>query len=990
MSIPTENGRISGIQLFRQILYDTIPMPATLWDEQGNIIDCNNAMVKFLKCESKENCLQRFFAYATPIQPCGLSSSEKVASLLKQTAELGHAHFEWTHIIDNEVVDVELDCICMRQYGGQYTAMYTKDMRELKRRQTAEEESRAKTKFLARMSHEIRTPMNAVLGITEMQMHRDGLHADTEEAFSRIYSSSNLLLSIINDILDLSKVEAGKMEILDAPYEVASLLVDTVQLNLMHIGSKSIEFKLTVNEDVPARFIGDEVRIKQVMNNVLSNAFKYTEEGMVSLDVSVKDIEDGKKMLTFVVQDTGQGMTREQLNSLFEIEFTRFNAASNKAIEGSGLGMNIAYQLAHLMGGDIKVSSEPNVGTTFTILVPQTPNDDEALGKKTIANLQNIETAQRALKRQSRLAGVHMPYGRVLVVDDVESNLYVAKGLLMPYKLTIETVDSGRAAIHKVRNGQIYDIIFMDHMMPGMDGIEATKKIRDMGYEAPIIALTANTVMGQSELFIKNGFSGFISKPIDVNRLNTYLLRMIRDKQPPEVLAAAARDQEMEQKTSGAEENFPQTPGELSARLRESFVRDAKRSAEALNSAMSQRHLDTSAFKIYIIHTHALKAALQNINEPILSAIASALEQAGREGDNATINALTPGFLIRLNDIIKETTENLATQAKKVLAKNGASNGASKTNGNTTQSNPTTKPTATLTNANGPATANITNANGLTTTAPTNDNITAQSSSNNATKAQFAVGAMPPAQRVFVVDDSDTNLILAEEALEDFYELYTMDSADKMFRMLEKIKPNLILLDIQMPDTDGYEAMAKIKENPALSAIPVVFLTATVTPEITAKARRLGSADIIQKPFVAEHLRKKINVWLTKPGNKPTVLIVDDTPMIISTLSRMLLPLYNVKVAKDGKEGLRLANSHTIDLILLDLHMPGISGFDVLTQLKENEKTRNLPVIFITGSDESDDEEQGFLLGAVDYIKKPFVEESVLHRVELHIHGGKI
>jgi len=967
-----ENGKVSGIQLFRQILYDTIPMPATLWDENGNIIDCNNAMVKFLRCESKENCLQRFFAYSTPAQPCGLPSQDKAANLIKQTAELGHANFEWTHIIDDEVVDVELACICMKQYGEQYTAMYTKDMRELKRRQTAEEESRAKTKFLARMSHEIRTPMNAVLGITEMQMHREGLPADTEEAFSRIYSSSNLLLSIINDILDLSKVEAGKMEILDAHYDVASMLVDTVQLNLMHIGSKPIQFKLTISEDIPSCFLGDEIRIKQVMNNILSNAFKYTEEGTVSLDVSVTDAYDDKRMLTFVVKDTGQGMTREQLDNLFEIEFTRFNSANNKSIEGSGLGMNIAYQLIGLMGGNIKVKSDSGVGTTFMVSIPQMPHGDTTLGKETVTNLQNIETAQRALKRQSRLAEVHMPYGRVLVVDDVESNLYVAKGLLMPYKLTVETVDSGRAALHRIRGGQVYDIIFMDHMMPGMDGIEATKKIRDMGYDAPIIALTANTVMGQSELFIKNGFSGFISKPIDVNRLNTYLLRMIRDKQPPEVLAAAARDQEMEQKGTFAEV-FPQTPGEMSARLRESFVRDARRSAEALTSAMSQRHLDTSAFKIYIIHTHALKAALQNINEPILAAIASALEQAGREGDDATINALTPGFLTRLDDVVKEISDNLAKQAQQALARTAQNGGRPVAQTNNRGSNGhTSNNGANSSNANGNAIAN------------------AQSTTSDNANAQSAVGALPSAGvKIFVVDDSDTNLILAEEALEDFYELYTMDSADKMFKLLAKVKPQLILLDIEMPNMDGYEALAKIKDDPTLAAIPVVFLTATVTPEITSRTKQLGAADIVQKPFVAEKLRKKINVWLTKPGSKPTILIVDDTPMIISTLSRMLLPLYNVKVAKDGIEGLRLANTHTLDLILLDLNMPGISGFDVLTELKENEKTRNLPVIFITGSDETDDETQGFSLGAVDYIKKPFVEESVLHRVELHIHGGK-
>jgi CheY-like chemotaxis protein len=769
--------------------------------------------------------------------------------------------------------------------------------------------------------------MNAVLGITEMQMQRDNLSVETEEAFSRIYSSSNLLLSIINDILDLSKVEAGKMEIVPDTYNTASMLVDTVQLNLMHIGSKPIEFKLNVDENLPSYLIGDELRIKQVMNNILSNAFKYTNEGSVSLDVRAEDTS-----LVFCVNDTGQGMSKEQLAKLFEIEFTRFNLQNNKVIEGSGLGMNIAYHLIKMMNGTIRVESEVGVGTTFTVRIPQSKSGEELLGKKTVESLQNIETAQRALKRLSRLANIHMPYGKVLVVDDVESNLYVAKGLLMPYKLTVETVDSGRAAVHRVRNGNVYDIIFMDHMMPGMDGIEATKRIRELGYTNPIVALTANTVLGQSELFMKNGFSGFISKPIDVNQLNTYLLRLIRDKQPPEVLAAAARDQEIEEKTTGYESTA--SSGEVSARLKESFVRDAKRSSEAIAAVISREHIDAEAFKIYIIHTHAMKSALHNVGELIMSSVAGALEQAGREGDMETIFALTPGFLNRLDKVILSTSKSLAALAK-------------------------TKPVKKIVKT---------------------ETVSPASSED----------ADTPEQIIFVVDDSDTNLILAEEALEETYTVYTILSAAKMFEMLEKVKPNLILLDIEMPEMSGFEAMEKIKSDASLLSIPVVFLTATITPEIIARAKQLGAAEVFAKPFASEDLQSKAKEWISKPGSKPTVLIIDDTPMVISALSRMLLPLYSVKVAKDGKEGVQLALRHNIDLILLDISMPNVSGFDVLAHLKESKKTRGIPVVLITGSEETDDESQGFALGAVDYLRKPFIEENVLHRVELHIQGGKV
>jgi CheY-like chemotaxis protein/two-component sensor histidine kinase len=724
------------------------------------------------------------------------------------------------------------------------------------------------------------------------------------------------------------------MELVNDAYHTASMLVDTVQLNLMHIGSKPIEFLLNVDEHVPSFLIGDELRIKQIMNNILSNAFKYTDEGTVKLDVRV-NCENKKQTLVFCVSDTGQGMSKEQLQNLFEIEFTRFNLQSNKVIEGSGLGMNIAYHLINMMGGTIRVDSEVGVGTTFTVCIPQVQSGEELLGRETIESLQNIETAQRALKRLSRLANIHMPYGKVLVVDDVESNLYVAKGLLMPYKLTIETVNTGRAAVHKVRNGNIYDIIFMDHMMPGMDGIEATKKIRELGYTHPIVALTANTVLGQSELFLKNGFSGFISKPIDVNQLNTYLLRMIRDKQPPEILAAAARDQEIEQKAGGYADDINPTTGEVSVRLKESFIRDAKRSSEAIHAVITREYMDVDAFKIYIIHAHAMKSALHNVGEPILSSVAGSLEQAGREGDTETILALTSGFLKRLDEVVANTSKSLAASAKKNSKKKKAEEDS------------------------------------LTPTEKTQELLASE-------------------KIIFVVDDSDTNLILAEEALDDSYKIFTILSAHKMFEMLSKIKPNLILLDIEMPDMDGFEAMEKIKAEPTLNSIPVVFLTATVTPEIAARAKQLGAADIFAKPFTAEGLRGKVEGWLSKPGAKPTILIIDDTPMVISTLSRMLLPLYSVKAAKDGREGLDIANRHTVDLILLDIKMPGFSGFEVLESLKKHDKTRGIPVIFITGSDEIEDEALGFSMGAVDYIVKPFIEEKVLHRVGLHIQGGKI
>ena len=648
------------------------------------------------------------------------------------------------------------------------------------------------------MSHEIRTPMNVVLGITEMQMRKEGHTAETEEAFSRIYSSSNLLLSIINDILDLSKVEAGRMDIVPLPYETASLIVDTVQLNLMYIGSKRINFKINVCENLPAFLVGDELRIKQILNNILSNAFKYTSEGSVGFNVGMENGEGDELELIMQITDTGQGMTKEQIDHLFEIEFTRFNVQYNRAIEGSGLGMNIAYQLTQMMNGAINVESEPGVGTTITLRIPQRRENTEILGSDTVKNLQNLETTQRALKRFSRFDYTPMPYGRVLVVDDVESNLYVAKGLMLPYKLSIETAGSGYEAISKIEAGNVYDIIFMDHMMPGMDGMEATKTLRALGYTNPIVALTANTVLGQSELFLNNGFTGFISKPVDVYQLNTYLIRYVRDKQPLDVVDAVEREHAAKLEES-AILKAGGTEG-VSFRLKESFLRDAARSIDALGSALQQKFFDADAFKIFVIHTHAMKSALYNINENVLSQVAGALEMAAHDNDMATINALSGGFLARLEEVSHSVSADILKSA-------------------------------------------------VIDVKPAPDAEEDEEDESDAI--------------IFVVDDSDTNLILADEALGELYTVYTIISAQQMFKMLKKFTPDLILLDIEMPEIDGFETMETLKATPEHNKIPVVFITATVTEQVTEKAKQLGSLEVMSKPFTPEGLQSNVRRWLT-------------------------------------------------------------------------------------------------------------------------------
>ncbi|MDR0951954.1 MAG: response regulator [Oscillospiraceae bacterium] len=485
----------------------------------------------------------------------------------------------------------------------------------------------SKSKFLATMSHEIRTPMNAIIGISQMQMGREDLPYEAQEAIGKIYASGHGLLGIVNDILDLSKIETGKLEILPSEYDLASLINDTVSLYIAHLGSKPIEFSLKVYEDTPANFIGDELRIKQILGNILTNAFKYTDRGSVKMSVRHEKTADGINLIVSV-SDTGQGMKPEDVAALGN-EFARFNLETNRTTEGTGLGMSITNRLLGLMNGKMDIQSEFGVGSVFTITIPQLVAGEQTIGTELAARLSDFSYSRDRQTQQLQIVREYMPYGKALIVDDVETNLYVAEGLLRPYGISVTAVTSGYAAIDLVRAGESYDIIFMDHMMPKMDGIETVERLRSMGYTAPIVALTANALTGNEAMFREKGFDDFISKPIDIRRLNTVLNRFVRDK------SKAAESADSEKPIAKDNEG-------VSPKLIEVFTRDVSKAIPIL------RELGKDDIKLFTTTAHAMKSACANVGNASLSELAKALEKAGRAGDMTFIEANTPQFIEEL------------------------------------------------------------------------------------------------------------------------------------------------------------------------------------------------------------------------------------------------------------------------------------------------------------------------------------------------------
>ena len=506
--------------------------------------------------------------------------------------------------------------------------------------------SKAKSNFLATMSHEIRTPMNAVIGISQIELQKGGLSDEHATAFAKIYESGNNLLRIINDVLDMSKIESGKLEINPVDYDVPSLINDTVQLNVVRIGSKPIEFILDVDENLPSRLFGDDLRLKQVLNNLLSNAIKYTASGSVKLSVS-HFMSNEDFMLHFKVSDTGQGLKPEDLKKLFS-EYVRFDASANRTTEGTGIGLNITQNLVKMMDGVINVESEYGKGSTFEVTIKQKVADSKPIGKELAERLSSFKFSAKKQFANLQITREPMPYGKVLIVDDVESNLYVAKGLMAPYELSLETVLSGFEAIVKIQSGNRYDIIFMDHMMPEMDGIETTQRLRNLGYTGAIVALTANAIVGNEDMFIKNGFDGFVSKPIDLRHLNSVLNKFIRDKYPEEA-------QKYKSKTNS--ETSASTSNDLTAidpKLLEIVRSDAEKAVTTLRKTIANGDI-----KLFTTTAHAMKSALANVCEKEMSAAALALENAGRNGDKKFIEDNTDKFIESLLTLIEKLSPKI-------------------------------------------------------------------------------------------------------------------------------------------------------------------------------------------------------------------------------------------------------------------------------------------------------------------------------------------
>ncbi|WP_303840376.1 ATP-binding protein [Selenomonas ruminantium] len=567
---------------------------------------------------------------------------------------------------------VVLFCVfILYTFANQVAAEESTALREA--RDEALRANQAKSEFLANMSHEIRTPLNAILGMNEMIMREAG--GSIKKYAFNIKSAGDTLLSIINDILDFSKIESGKMEIVPVSYSLSSVLNDVYNMVSCKAGQKGLTFHMEVDPHIPDALRGDEVRLRQVVVNILNNAVKYTPKGSVTFKVQAADnLPDGQLVLEFITQDTGIGIREEDKAKLFA-KFQRLDLEKNRNIEGTGLGLAITVRLTEMMQGNITVDSVYGQGSTFTIRLPQTVEQDEPIGDFNA----RIEAALREEKHYKE--SFTAPAAKILVVDDNDMNLTVVQSLLEKTQLQIHTASSGKECLEKIAK-EHYDIVFLDHMMPEMDGIETLSRAKAMTgipcRNTPFIALTANAVAGVKEMFLEKGFDDYLSKPVDGKTLE----RMVQKYLPAEKLEKAAENTVSPEPQT--EEPSPVPPAESispaeeqidlatalkycggNEEMQKKFLTMFVSRREAVSSQLNN-DLETMNIEDYTTHVHALKSTALSIGGVKLSEAAKALEMAGHaycEGSEAERNGHLQYIQEHHNEAL-ELYKRLATEAK--------------------------------------------------------------------------------------------------------------------------------------------------------------------------------------------------------------------------------------------------------------------------------------------------------------------------------------
>lgn len=648
-----------------KIMLDSTSLACTFWDKDGKILDCNQEALNLFEVSSKEEFFSRFYDFSPLFQSDGTLSRVKIQEAIQETYRTGRKQFEWLHCTaKGERLPMEVILVRVKWREDYRVVGYTRDLRyieeiETKRRaadarnrelevqtRAAQVASETKSRFLASMSHEIRTPMNAIIGMSDL-IRTDNLDETQQTFFTDIKKMSKSLLQIINDILDFSKIEAGKMELVPIHFNLLELYDNLCSLSRFTAEAKDLEWRHSFDPEVPHIIYGDDVRLHQVLTNIINNAIKYTKEGYV--DFSVRCVcKENQKYLVFTVKDTGIGIKKEDFPRLFG-SFNQLDGKSNRGILGTGLGLAITKNLLTLMDGTIEFESEYGVGSVFTVMAPLVKGDPALMEEKHLVGSSWVIATDDT---------------QVLVVDDNQINLKVAVAFLANHKIRADTAEDGVQALRKVQE-KTYDLVFMDQMMPGIDGIETTKRIRRLEHtrfkDMPIIALSANVFSDAREAFFAAGMNDFIAKPIDERDLNRKLAKWLppdkiagievpsRSRAPAQAVSPPADSGSVQALNWEAAVEQMGSDKVLYQQLLKTFMHDHSGDVQKIRDALHQGDI-TLAHRI----SHTLKGILGLLGAATVHHTAAAIEKSLYEKNVSNADRQLPELERAMGDLLQE------------------------------------------------------------------------------------------------------------------------------------------------------------------------------------------------------------------------------------------------------------------------------------------------------------------------------------------------
>ena len=677
--------------------------------------------------------------------------------------------------------------------------MLMKTMEELEKtkeeaeqaREKAEAANQTKNEFLANMSHEIRTPINALLGYNEMIM-RETQESRTAEYTMNIQAAGRTLLSLINDILDFANVDKGKLKLQNAPYSVLSLLQDMIIYAEYSTEKKNLELRLSIDEKLPQELSGDVVRLMQIFNNLISNAIKYTQEGFVEVVIEWQAIDEQQGKMSVRIKDSGIGMKAEDVKKISE-SFVRFDKRKNYNIQGLGLGLPIVTRLLDLMDGRLEVESQYEKGSTFSFHIKQEIVNAAPIGKVERGNEKNLIWQFREGDKFTA------PDARILAVDDNEMNLDLLKRILKETQVSVDTAFNGEKALKLLEENQ-YDLIFLDHMMPVLDGVETLKEIkkRNLCPGVPIIVLTANAVAGEKEAYLAAGFDAYLSKPIVGKQLEEVVKKYLPDNLIIEENVTIDSADKMVVEQNEKEKSFLERLSFLDTETGMGYCCNSEEFYKEMLTVYLNTEkrdaicefYDKGDWENYRIEVHALKSTSLSIGAIQLSEQAKQLEMAAKEGDIA---------------YIEENHEDAMEEYKEILSQL--------------------------------------------------DNVINEKEE----EIEPVSEEQEDLPHILVVDDNAMNLRIAGKMLEEKFKVSSAKSGKEALAFLKREIPDLILLDLHMPDMSGFEVIRRLKSKEEYSEIPVIFLTADDEREVEVRGFQEGALDFITKPFIADIMIQRIN-----------------------------------------------------------------------------------------------------------------------------------